>query len=61
MAESIVNGVKVNTVSIAAELATVQLERTEGAYLFKSILSEDQTFRIDSSGIEVFIVQGKGT
>ena len=57
VAESIINGVKVNTASITAELMTVQLERTEGSYLFNSILSGDQRFAFDASGIEVFIVE----
>ena len=60
VAESIVNGVRVNTASIVAELMTIQLERTEGSYLFNSILSDDQTFITGSSGMEVFIAQGKG-
>jgi hypothetical protein len=33
------------------------LERTEGSYLFNSILSDDQRFAFDASGIEVLIVE----
>lgn len=57
VAESVGNGVKVNTASIAAEFMTIQLERTEGSYLFNSVLSGDQRFAFDASGIEVFIVE----
>jgi len=57
VAESVVNGVKVNTVSIATEITSVQLERTEGSYLFNSILPDNQRFAFAASGIEVFIVE----
>jgi hypothetical protein len=57
VADSIVDGVKVNTASITAELMTIQLERTEGSYLFNSVLSDDQRFAFDASGIEVFIAE----
>ena len=57
VAEHVVNGVKVNTASIVAELMTVQLDRTEGSYLFNSILSGGQRFAFDASGMEVFVVE----
>jgi hypothetical protein len=55
VADNTVDGVKVNTASITAKLMTIQLERTEGSYLFNSILSDDQRFTFDASGLEVFI------
>jgi len=57
VAERTVDGVKVNTDSIAVELMTIKLERIEGSYLFNAILSGDQRFAFDVSGIEVFIVE----
>jgi hypothetical protein len=56
--DNIVNGVVVNTVSTSTELKTVQLDINETAYLYNSILQEGQTFVTDSSGVEVFVVQG---
>ena len=57
VAESIDNGVRVNTASITAELMTIQLERTDGSYLFNIVLSGDQRFAFDASGVEVFVVE----
>jgi hypothetical protein len=59
VAEGIVNGVRVNTASVVAELMPIHLERTEGSYLFNSVLSGDQRFAFDASGLEVFIVEEK--
>lgn len=56
--DNMLNGVVVNTVSTSTELKIVQLDINEATYLYNSILLEDQTFVTDSSGVEVFVVQG---
>ena len=60
VAENVVNGVQVNTVSTATELVTIELEIVGDSFFYNTILSDDQTFVTDSSGLEVFIVDGEG-
>jgi len=50
-----VNGTYFNTYSSATELKKVQMELTEGGYLYNTILSDNQMFVMDSYGVEVFI------
>ena len=59
VADNTVDGAKVNTASTATDLMTIQLERTDGSYLFNSILSHNHRFAFAASGLEVFIVEEK--
>jgi len=57
---NIVNGIHVYTASTANKLEKIQLKLIEGSYIYNAILTDNQTFTTDSSGIEVFIDQERG-
>lgn len=57
--DNIVDGVYVYTISTANELKTIKLELIEDSYIYNTILSNEQPFTTDASGVEVFISKEK--
>jgi hypothetical protein len=51
----LVNGTYYNTITTATWLSQVPMENTSNGYVYDTVLGENQTFKPDQYGVEVFI------
>jgi hypothetical protein len=51
----LVNGIYYNTITTATWLSQVPMENTSNGYVYDTVLGENQTFKPDQYGVEVFI------
>jgi hypothetical protein len=54
----LVNGTYYNTITTATWINVVQIENTANGYVYDTVLGENQTFKFDQYGVEVFIEPG---